>query len=179
MSGDDQQIRPAGKDESHGEGAMQAFERGGGSLLWRHALRQQQIQQLHHRLGISVAGEDLASSFQLSPQCRKILDNAIMHRRHPGGGMGVGIALGWPAMGGPAGMAYASQPRQRVGLQRGGEVGQLALRPPTLNPAIDQRGQARAVIAAIFQPLEALEHARRGWGKADDTHNSAHAMSSL
>ena len=65
-------------------------------------------------------------------------------------------------------------PGSGVRVQRGGQVAQLALGAAAVDVAVHQRGDAGAVIAAIFQPPQRLQQQRRRGTRADDADDAAH-----
>ena len=90
--------------------------------------------QVHGHLGVGVAGELHAVGFQLTTQRGEVFDDPVVHDRDldVGVAMRVRVAVGGPAMRGPAGMAQPGVPaqRSRVGfVQCGFEVGQPAGAP--------------------------------------------------
>src|SRR6187402_2753130 len=80
-------------------------------------------------------------------------------------------------MGGPAGMADADAAAQRLEVELGGQVAQLALGAAAGNVATFQRRHAGAVIAAIFEALERIHQTGRNGFAAYDADNAAHAIS--
>ena len=72
--------------------------------------------QVHGDLGVGVAGEFHARRFQLAAQCREVLDDPVVDDRDLAGGvaMRVGVAVGGPAVGGPAGVAQPGSARSAL-----------------------------------------------------------------
>ena len=56
------------------------------------------------------------------------------------------------------------------------EILELAFGAPARQHAVLQRGDARGIVAAIFEALERIDQLRRGRLVADDTDNAAHAL---
>ena len=72
--------------------------------------------QVHGDLGVGVAGELHPVGLQLAAQRGEVLDDAVVHDRDLAGGvtMRVRIAVGGPAVGGPAGMAQPGAARSAL-----------------------------------------------------------------
>ena len=71
-------------------------------------------------------------------------------------------------------MADAGGARQRRARHDRGEVAELALGPPPLDHAVHQRGDAGAVVAAVFQPVQRIEDHRGRRPASDHAHDPAH-----
>ena len=69
-------------------------------------------------------------------------------------------------------------PLERLALQLGFEIAQLALGAPARQPAAFQRRDAGGVIAAIFEALERIDELHRDRLTAENADNSAHPVSS-
>ena len=118
-----------------------------------------QVDQLRHRLGVGLGGELLPRALQLGAQLGVVLDDAVVHHGDARGAVRMGVALGRRAVRRPARVADAGGAGQRRAVQRRGEVAELALGAAALDLAVDQGGDAGAVIAAIFQPPQRLQDA--------------------
>ena len=97
-----------------------------------------------------------------------------MHDRDPVGGMRVRVALGRPAVGRPAGVPNAGRALKRLARELAFEVAQLAFGAPAHEAAGFQRGDARRVIAAVFEALERIDELHRDRLAAEYADNSAH-----
>ena len=94
------------------------------------------------------------------------------------------VAIGWALR--SDGLPWVAQrvwpmpivPGQRLRAEPRLEVDQLALGPAAVDVAVDQGGDARRVVAAIFQPLQRLDQQGRDGGLADDSDDAAHGMPS-
>src|SRR5205807_2717239 len=104
----------------------------------------------------------------------EVLDDAVMHDRHPVGGDRMGVALRWLAVRCPARMADADRARQRLAPKTRLEVHELAFGAPALDMAVDQGGDAGRVVAAILQAPQRLDQQGSDWCLADDSDNAAH-----
>src|ERR1700730_1578207 len=86
----------------------------------------------------------------------------------------MGVALRRLAVGRPARVADADRAGQRRHAESRLEIDQLALGAAAVDVAVDQRGDARRVVAAIFQPLQRLDQQRRDGRFADNSDDAAH-----
>jgi len=68
---------------------------------------------------------------------------------------------------------------ERLAREPGFEIAQLALGTPTRELPAFQRGHARGVITAIFEPLERINEQARDRLPAENAYNSAHASGYL
>ena len=110
-----------------------------------------------HDLGVGLGGEAVAVRHQLGAQLQEVLDDAVVDQRHAIADMRVGIGLVGHAVRGPAGVADAGDPAQRLGLQPLGQPVELARCATPLDPPRDQRGDPGAVVAAILEPPQRIE----------------------
>jgi hypothetical protein len=105
-----------------------------------------------------------------------ILDDAVMHDGHLICCMRVRIALRRVAMRRPARVADADGAAERLFLQLVGKVDEFAFGAAAFDLAINQRGDARAVIAAVFKALEALHQLRGRFFFTENADDTAHAI---
>src|SRR3546814_7513423 len=85
----------------------------------------------------------------------------------------MGVVLGRPTVSRPAGVADADGAVERLALDNAGEIGKLALGAPAVDRAVAQRGDARGVVAAVLQALQAVEQQGRHGRLAQDTDDAA------
>jgi hypothetical protein len=123
---------------------------------------------VHSNLGVGVAAELLAGGLELTAQRGVVLDDAVVDDGDLAVGIAVrmGIAVGGPAVGGPAGVTETGLTGQDVGiraLEDLTEVGQAARLAVHAHPAaaVQQRDAGR-VIAAIFHPVQCIDHDAAG-----------------
>jgi hypothetical protein len=64
---------------------------------------------------------------------------------------------------------------ERLGRQPLLKRGELALGPPPLKARAVERGDARRIIAAIFEPLQPLDEPGRDQLRAENSHDPAHS----
>ena len=79
----------------------------------------------------------------------------------------------------PAGMADADHAVERVALEQRFEVGDFALAAAPFDMAVDDGRNASRIIAAVFEPLEAVDQERCRGLRTDHTENATHAGSVL
>jgi hypothetical protein len=112
--------------------------------------------------------------FQLAPQFGEILDDAVVHDGEPIGRMRMRVVLGRPAMRRPAGVADADRSRQRLAREPLFQILQFAFGAAPRQHAVLERGDARGVIAAVFEALERIDEQWRDRLVADDPDDAAH-----
>ena len=171
----------------HGDrvGAVQAADGG------LHGLEQvafiQAVDQVADDLGVGLAGELVALGLQRGAQLVVVLDDPVVHQRDaagPGGGAFAGAVAEMRmrvvhrrgAVRGPAGVGDAGAAREVVALHLGQQL-RDARRAAGPLQAVVVHGDAARVIAAVFQPLQALDQDRddvAGRDRGDDsTHEAA------
>ena len=123
--------------------------------------------EVHGDLGVGVTDKCHPDRLELAAQRGEVLDDPVVDDRDLAGGvaMRVCVAVGGPAVSGPAGMAHPGVPAQRCrvgGVQRGFQVGQ----PPGTAAhrqsaaAVDQ-GDTGGVIAPVLHSTQCIDHAHR------------------
>src|SRR5262249_11043679 len=117
--------------------------------------------------------------FELAAQFGEILDNAVVHDRDFFSGVGMCVVLGRAAVRRPACVADADRAVERLTREPVLEILQLALCAAPREPNAFERGNARGIIAAIFEALERIDKLRCRRLAADDADNSAHARCQL
>jgi len=150
-----------------GEGGLQRRER-------RLSGLDLAVDQVGDDLGVGVAGEYPALRDQFALQFGEVLDDPVVHDCHPARDLGVGVAGGGRAVGGPAGMADAGETGQRLCAQGVLQGADLAGRAAPVQPASLDGRHARRIIAAVFQPPQAVDQPLRDRGLADDANDAAH-----
>ena len=130
---------------------------------------------MRDHFGVGLGDEFGALGLQLAAQLDEILDDAVVHDGEPFGGVRMGIVLGRAAMGRPAGVADADGSQQRLAGEPRFQILELALGAPPRQHAVLERGDARGIIAAVFEALERIDQLRRSCLLADDSDNPAHA----
>ena len=130
---------------------------------------------MRHHLGVGVACEFRALLFELKPQLAEILDDAVVNHRDVVGGMRMGVVLGRPAVRGPARVPDAGMARERFGAQSRFKVFEFAFGAAAVEMIAFERGDARGILAAIFQPLERIHQLLRDRTAPQNADNAAHA----
>ena len=129
-----------------------------------------------HDLGVGLGRKHGAAAHEFGAQLGKILDDAVMHDGDAVGGVGMGVDLVGPAMGGPAGMADAAMAAERFAGEAVFEILQLAFGAAAREHAVLQGGDTGRIIAAIFEPLERIHHGGRHRSAAENSDDAAHAV---
>ena len=107
-----------------------------------------------------------------------VLDDAVVHHRQVAGEMRVGVTLARCAVGGPAGVGDAQATDQRFGFQGGFQLADFARATHALEFfVIGEDRHTGAVIATVFQALEAFEQDGGDVTFCDCADNSTHAIS--
>ena len=163
------------EDESQRERAAQPRQRRLDRVRRRQAACQFGIDQMRHHFGVGFARKSGARLLQLHPQFAEILDDTVVDHRNALGGVGMGIGLGRLAVGRPAGVADPDMACQRLLAQLVLEIAQLALGAAAIDPAVFERGDARGIVAAIFQPLERIDQLLGNRPASQNSDNAAHA----
>jgi hypothetical protein len=133
-------------------------------------------EQVGDDLGIGFRGEAVALGLEFLAQLGMVFDDAVVHHRHLlAAHVRVGVALGRHAVGGPAGMGDAQVAVDGGFFHQLPQHGHLAHRADAADMAVGlAHRQARRVIAAIFQALQALDQdgndVALGDGADDATH---------
>jgi hypothetical protein len=134
------------------EGAVQPRQHRGDRVARRLAQSELVGDEMGDDLGVGLALEAAALGLQLLAQRLEILDDAVVDDATPSTTCGMGVADGRRAVRRPAGVGDPDVARQRLPIELALEIVELALGAAALEPAVDDRAQARAVIAAIFEP---------------------------
>src|SRR5215210_1495537 len=129
---------------------------------------------MRHDLAISFGQELAAIGDQFVAQRLEILDDAVVDQGHRSGDVRMRVADGRRAVRRPARVCDADGPAERVRVELGGQIFELALGPPALQPAAVDGADARRVIAAILEALQAIEQPLRDSGIPCNADDSAH-----
>ena len=107
--------------------------------------------------GVGLAAKGRAVGDQTLAQFAEVFDDAVVHDRDAVGGMGMSIALSRPAMRRPAGVANTDIAAERLLHQPVGQRLQFAFGAAARHHAVIERGDARGVIAAIFEAPQRID----------------------
>ena len=130
--------------------------------------------EVRQHFGVGLGVEDVALGEQVVLQLLIVLDDAVVDdgERTVVGFVGVRVAFGRYAVGGPAGMAHA---RGGHGVGTSGETlfegRELALGPDGIEFAILDEGDACGVVSAVFETAQTFDDDGNGGtmtGVADD-----------
>ena len=116
---------------------------------------------------------------ELFAQLPEILDDAVVHDREPVGGVRMRVAFGRPAVGRPARMADADGAGERFARELLSRFRSLPSARRRVELAVFERGDARRVVAAIFETLECVDERACDRFTSKYAHNSAHASDRL
>ena len=174
VAGAEDHVLAAADQHAQGIGAAQAVQGGLEGVEGPKAVAEVLVDKMGDHLGVGVAGEDPAPGLELGLELGEVLDDAVVHHGDPASDVGVGVAFGGAPMGGPAGVADAGLARQGLGLEDRFQFAQLAWGAPAFQHAVDLGGHPGGVIAAIFEPAQAVDQTRRHLSRPDNTDNAAH-----
>ena len=132
---------------------------------------------MRNDLGVGFALEGVPQVTEVVPQLDVIFDDPVVDHDDGAGLVGVGVGLRWPAMGGPAGVADADGPAQGFLREKIFQVEKLSLAPPGLGAARFDGADPGRIIAAVFQPLEAVKDDGGCYLVTDETYYAAHDAS--
>ena len=129
-------------------------------------------------LGVGVGRELVALLLQLVAQLLEVLDDAVVHDRDLVGRVRMRVDFVGLAVRRPAGVADAGMAAERLLREALLEILQLAFGAAAREVAAFQRRDAGGVIAAVFEPLERLDHFLGDRLAAENADNPAHARMS-
>ena len=171
-------------DHAQGVGALQAGHGFHHSLLQVTSIIQ--IQQMYNHFCVSFAVKNKTFFHQLRPEQGIVFNDAVMNHSKMAviGHMGMGIGDGGGAVGGPAGMADAAEAGDVFAVIGDAiQIFQIAAALFGEYFALMLHGDARRVIASVFQTLQAgQKYGCRllGTGKAyDSTHKRSFSLQFL
>ncbi len=138
------------------------------------------LHQMHHHLRIRLAFKMVAPVGQLPAKLHIVFNDAVVYHGEfaVAAGMGMGVGIRGRAMGRPAGVANAAEARhQRAVLRLFAQSGDTAGDFADGNAALLHNGDARRVIAPVFQLFQTVQQNRGGVLRAGVSNNSAHIKS--
>ncbi len=131
-------------------------------------------------LGVGVAGELHAGGLQLVTQHGVVLDDPVVDDRDLARlvAVRVSVAVGRPAVGGPAGVAEAGAARKARGVrlsQRRFEVGEASGASAHGQPAgAVEQGHTGGVVTAVLHPAQRVDDDSAGVPRTDVADDSTH-----
>jgi len=139
------------------------------------AARQEIVDEMQHDLGVGLGVKHRALLFELLAQLAEILDDAVVDHGNALGRMRMRVIDGRLAMGGPASVTDAGGAIQRLGLKPLLQILQLALGATALEMLAFERGDARGIVAAIFETFERIHQLLCNRLAPENADNPAHA----
>lgn len=130
--------------------------------------------EMGYDLGVGLAGEGAAARDQFVAQRLEVLDDAVVDDRDFAGRMRVRVVGGRAAMCRPARVRDAGLAGQRMRGEFIRQVDELTRCPPPLDRAVEIGGDARRIIAAIFEPLQPVEQPLGDVGRAENAYDTTH-----
>src|SRR6516225_6694885 len=127
-------------------------------------------------LGVGFACEREALRLQFAAQFMKVLDDAVVHDRHPVAGVRMGVALAWSPVGGPAGVADPGGAGERRTREPLLEVLKLALRAQSRQATLLERRDSGGIVAPVFQPLQRVDELIGDRLAPENSDYSAHSV---
>ena len=135
------------------------------------------VKQMHDDFRIRLAFENKACVFQFLPKYGIIFDDPIMYNGEPAviAHMRMGVNIAGCAVRGPTGMPDPSRSLKVCAVMGFcAEIFNHPLRFCHLDPGGSKYGNARGVIAPVFQLFQALQQNRRGVSGAGKAYDSTH-----
>ena len=177
-AGGDHAVGLAGADHGQAIGAVQFLDRGLEGDGQVAVVLELVVEQVGDDFGVGVRGEHIAQALELLAQHFVVFDDAVVHHRQVTGEMRVGVALARRTVGGPAGVGDAQATHQRLAGQGLFQLADLARATHALKLAgIGEDGHTGAVVATVFQTLEAFEQDGGDVTFSDCANNSTHGVS--
>ncbi len=172
-------VRLRSADHRQAVGAVQLLDRRLERISQVRQALQRVVQQVDDGLGVGLRGEQVTEALEPLAQLLVVLDDAVVHHRQLlAGEVRMGVGLAGHAVGGPASMGDAQATEQRLLHQRLFQRGDLAdAAAATQLAVVGVDRHAGAVVAAVFEALEALDENGTDITLGNRADNSAHAGS--
>ena len=137
--------------------------------------------EVDQHLGVRLRAESVAFGRKVRLDFQVVFNDAVVHHGQGPivGAVGVGVAFGGHAVGGPAGVAHGAGGRGDaffVG-QFFFQRSQFARGPHHVQRALAQKGHTGGIIAAVFQTAQTLHHYGNRGPVARIADNAAHGVS--
>lgn len=138
------------------------------------------LDQVHEHLGIGAAAERVAVLLERVLEHPVILDDAVVYQCDVlrFGVMRMGVHVVRHAVRRPARMRDADASAQLLALEEMLQVGDLALTLVYIERTVlADHGDPRAVVSAVFEPVQTLQQNRAGLAPPDISYNPTHSFS--
>ena len=134
--------------------------------------------QVGEDLGVGLGLENMASFFELRPKRQVVFDHAIVHEDEAPALVEVGmrILVGYAAVRRPARMADSEMAMRRTVRNDLCQIGDASDGLPHFDASAIDGGNARRIIAAVFQAPQAVQEDRNRVCPADITNDAAHRI---
>ena len=142
----------------------------------REALIQIVGDEMQHRLGIGLGLEHVALGGELVAQLLEILDDAVVHDGNALVHVRMRVALDRLAVRRPARVAEAGAALQGMVGEPQLQVLELALGAAAIEMAVLDGGDARRIIAAIFEPPQRVDEIAGDRLLSKNADDAAHAL---
>ena len=144
------------------------------------ARRADVLDQVHEHLGIGAAAERVAVLLERVLEHPVILDDAVVYQCDVlrFGVVRMGVHVVRHAVRRPARMRDADASAQLLALEEMLQVGDLALTLVYVEcTVLADHGDPRAVVSAVFEPVQTLQQNRTGLASPDISYNPTHSFS--
>ena len=115
------------------------------------------VNQVGDNLGVGVADDGEAARLELASQLQVVFDDAVVHDRDRAGDVWVCVDLRRAAVCCPSGVPDSDGARKALLRECFLEVAELADRPDDLDAVVCMNGQARRIVASVFQSPKPVE----------------------
>jgi hypothetical protein len=134
------------------------------------------LHEVGQDLCVGLGHEAVAGGGEARLQLEVVLDDAVVDDHDPSRAVlvRVGILLGRPAVGRPAGVADAPLAGERLAEQALREVAELARGAPPLEAAVPHDGDAGRIVPAVLQSPQAVEDERHRVATAHVADDATH-----
>lgn len=168
----------AGADHGQAVGAVQFLDRGlegGGQVA---VVLEFMVEQVGNDFGVGVRSEYVAQALELFAQHFVVFDDAVVHHGQVTGEVRMGVTLARCAVGGPAGVGNTQATHQRLTGQGLVQFADFTRATHALKLAgVGENRHTGAVIAAVFEALEAFDQDRGNVTFGNCANNSTHGVS--
>ncbi len=173
----DHEVGMIAEQEGDGESALKPGKNIRHRILRRRAALDLAGDEMGDDLGIRLALELAPIGDELVAKRLEVLDDAVVDDGDRPDDVRMSIVDGGSAVGGPAGVGDADRSAQRLARQLAGQVFEFSFRSTARQLAMVDGADAGAIVAAIFEALEAVEQPLRDQRFPDNRNDPAHRPS--